>query len=240
MTYQSNHEIAARRAVEIIKEEKALNIEDIKGAKQYLHNTSRNAMQDMAMLQQHGAGVTKIIAGTGITITGTSSVTGLGDVTISSSGSVGGSDTQVQFNDNGSLNGDSNFTFDKSAGGSFFLETPDASVGNNGGNAEIDGGTSGDGRAGASMVMSGATNAGAGGSAFMQGGSGGSNADGDVVLGLGNTSTTRNGNFVYIPASGGTPTGTPTSHAGLVAITYDTGANKLWIYNGSWKFVQLS
>lgn len=58
-----------------------------------------------------GGLVTSIIAGTSITI---SPASGVGDVTINSSGgggTPGGSNTQVQYNNSGSFGGNSNFTF---------------------------------------------------------------------------------------------------------------------------------
>ncbi len=59
-------------------------------------------------------GVTCIVAGTNVTISPTS---GLGVVTINSTGggggSPGGSNTQIQFNDGGTFGADADFTFDK-------------------------------------------------------------------------------------------------------------------------------
>jgi hypothetical protein len=54
-------------------------------------------------------GVHGIIAGTGIT----TSVDGNGNVTINSTGSPGGSDTQIQFNDGGVFGGDAGLTYNK-------------------------------------------------------------------------------------------------------------------------------
>ena len=65
------------------------------------------------------AGVGKIIAGDNITIT-SSNGDGTGNVTINStgggSGTPGGSNTQIQFNDAGSFGGNSSFTFNKTTG----------------------------------------------------------------------------------------------------------------------------
>jgi hypothetical protein len=41
--------------------------------------------------------------------------------------------------------------------------------------------------------------------------------------------------FLYIPTCSGTPTGTPTSFTGKVALVYDTSAHQFWIYDGAWK-----
>jgi hypothetical protein len=39
----------------------------------------------------------------------------------------------------------------------------------------------------------------------------------------------------------GTPSGTPSaSYTGRVPMVYDTAANKLWIYNGSWRSATLT
>lgn len=64
-----------------------------------------------------GGGVSQLIAGTNITLSPTN---GLGTVTINSSGgsgSPGGSNTQVQYNNSSSFGGSSNFTFNNSTGG---------------------------------------------------------------------------------------------------------------------------
>lgn len=50
-------------------------------------------------------------------------------------------------------------------------------------------------------------------------------------------STTATDGFLYIPSCNGTPTGVPTAFTGRNAVVYDTSANKIWIYNGSWRGV---
>jgi hypothetical protein len=63
----------------------------------------------------------------------------------------------------------------------------------------------------------------------------------NTVLGsLAALATNATNGFVYIPTQAGAPTGTPTSFAGKVAMTYDTTNNKLYIYNGAWKSVTLA
>lgn len=91
--------------------------------------------------------VTKIIAGTNVTISPT---TGIGDVTVNSSGGGGGSpggiDKDVQFNDSGSFGGSQHLTFDKitnilsvqeidsfDAADGLTLKTLDGTVGTGGG-----------------------------------------------------------------------------------------------------------
>ena len=49
------------------------------------------------------------------------------------------------------------------------------------------------------------------------------------------TSTSANDGFLYIPTCAGTPTGTPTTYTGRVAMIFDTTNSKLYIYSGSWK-----
>jgi len=59
---------------------------------------------------------TRIIAGTGISLSSTGVDTGTGDVTITATGgggTPGGSTTQIQFNDAGAFGGDADFTWDK-------------------------------------------------------------------------------------------------------------------------------
>lgn len=48
-------------------------------------------------------------------------------------------------------------------------------------------------------------------------------------------STAATDGFLYIPTCAGTPTGTPTTQTGTVALVYDTTNNKFYIYNGAWK-----
>ena len=86
-----------------------------------------------------GGLVTQIVAGTNVTISPT---TGIGVVTVNSSGgsgSPGGNNTDIQFNDSGSFGGQDSFTFNKSTN---VVTLDDGSVsGFDGG--QITGGTSG-------------------------------------------------------------------------------------------------
>lgn len=70
----------------------------------------------------------------------------------------------------------------------------------------------------------------------------GFNFDGNSVAIGGTTAlaTTATNGFMYIPVISGTPTGTPDSKSGRVAICFDSTNNKLWAYNGSWKSSTLS
>jgi hypothetical protein len=49
------------------------------------------------------------------------------------------------------------------------------------------------------------------------------------------TATNANDGFLYIPTCAGTPTGTPTTYTGRVALIYDTTNNKMYVYNTAWK-----
>lgn len=66
--------------------------------------------------------------------------------------------------------------------------------------------------------------------------------DGSILLnGSGSAlATNATTGFTYIPSCAGTPTGTPTSYSGAVALVYDTTNNKLYAYNGAWKGVTLA
>lgn len=74
---------------------------------------------------------------------------------------------------------------------------------------------------------------GAGGTIALQGGVGGAGgSDGNVKVGRGTTSTTRAGDFLFIPTSAGVPTGTPTDViAGWAPIVYDTTGHVLYTYS---------
>jgi len=59
---------------------------------------------------------------------------------------------------------------------------------------------------------------------------------GNTVLGeTAALATNATDGFTYIPTCAGTPTGTPTSYTGKVAMVYDTTNNKFYIYNSGWK-----
>lgn len=47
--------------------------------------------------------------------------------------------------------------------------------------------------------------------------------------------TTATDGFLYIPTCSGTPTGTPTTFTGRIAMIYDTSAHQFWFYDGGWK-----
>jgi hypothetical protein len=64
---------------------------------------------------------------------------------------------------------------------------------------------------------------------------------GSVIVGKAAKSTTATDGFLYVPTCAGTPTGTPTAHAGTVPMIVDSSGNKVWYYvGGSWKFTALS
>lgn len=49
--------------------------------------------------------------------------------------------------------------------------------------------------------------------------------------------TNATAGFLYLPTCAGTPTGVPATETGTAAAVYDTTANKIWVYNGSWRGV---
>lgn len=52
--------------------------------------------------------------------------------------------------------------------------------------------------------------------------------------------TTATDGFMYIANCAGTPTGVPTAFTGSTPMVYDTSANKIWAYNGSWRGVAVA
>lgn len=60
---------------------------------------------------------------------------------------------------------------------------------------------------------------------------------GNVIINTGAVATNATNGFLYIETCAGTPTGVPTGYTGRVPIVYDTSANKIWFYNGSWRGV---
>lgn len=46
--------------------------------------------------------------------------------------------------------------------------------------------------------------------------------------------------FFYIPSAAGAPSGTPTTISGRLPLYYDTTNNRLYVYNGGWKYTQLA
>ena len=79
------------------------------------------------------------------------------------------------------------------------------------------------------------TTAGAGGAGYFA-----INANTDVVVGAAAISTSATQGFLFIETCAGTPTGVPTTYTGRAPIVYDTSANKIWFYNGSWRSVAVT
>ena len=63
------------------------------------------------------------------------------------------------------------------------------------------------------------------------------NSTAGVVCANAALATTATTGFLYVPTCAGTPTGVPVTETGTVAMIYDTTANKIWFYNGSWRGV---
>ena len=56
-----------------------------------------------------------------------------------------------------------------------------------------------------------------------------------VVGGDGNAiATDASDGFLYLPTCAGTPTGTPTTRTGYVAVVFDSTNDKLYVYDGAW------
>ena len=93
---------------------KWLQVNSSTGSFEFLNATQRAIFpsQISGSLQRTSAGLSYLVAGTGISIASASN----GQVTITSTGAVGagGSNTQVQFNDSGTLNGDDGLVYNKS------------------------------------------------------------------------------------------------------------------------------
>jgi len=64
-------------------------------------------------------------------------------------------------------------------------------------------------------------------------------SNGNVVVGDGSglLATTATSGFLWIRATNGTPTGNPGTFTGSYPMVYDSSANKIWVYNGSWRGV---
>jgi hypothetical protein len=62
----------------------------------------------------------------------------------------------------------------------------------------------------------------------------------NVMIGSASLVTDATDGFLHIRGGGGTPTGVPTNYAGRYPLYYDSGADKLWIYNGSWRGVAVT
>ena len=57
----------------------------------------------------------------------------------------------------------------------------------------------------------------------------------NLVVGDAALATNATGGFLFIPSCAGTPTGTPTTYTGRIAMVYDSTNDYLYVYNGSWK-----
>lgn len=61
------------------------------------------------------------------------------------------------------------------------------------------------------------------------------NAPGSAVVGSAAIATSATDGFLYIPTCAGTPTGTPTTFTGRIAMVYDTTNHQFWFYDSGWK-----
>lgn len=62
--------------------------------------------------------------------------------------------------------------------------------------------------------------------------------NGNIVVGDGVNElvTSTSTGFLYIPSVNGIPTGTPTSYSAAVPFVYNRAADKIGVFNGTWKF----
>jgi hypothetical protein len=66
-------------------------------------------------------------------------------------------------------------------------------------------------------------------------------ANGDIVPGTGVLATTATFGWTWLMGTAGTPTGVPaTTATGRYPMVYDSSANKIWVYNGSWRGVAVT
>lgn len=182
------------------------------------------------------------------------------------SGSPGGSNNELQFNDSGSFGGTTFIEYSASVpsfsspgivsqtatntddpGSSFGIAAGDGNGIGDGGNIGIKGGEGGitNGAGGGVTVIGGSSTNSVGGDVFIEPGMGITN-QGDVFLGAtGPISTTATTGFLLIPYSSGTMTSLPAGifKGNYIPIIYDKTNNKLLAYNSnssSWKSVTLT
>lgn len=63
---------------------------------------------------------------------------------------------------------------------------------------------------------------------------------GSLVVGNLELAQAATDGFLYIPMMNGAPSGTPTTQSNTVPIVYDYANNRIYIYNGAWKYVALT
>lgn len=62
-----------------------------------------------------------------------------------------------------------------------------------------------------------------------------------LVIGSAAVATNATGPFLWVNSCAGTPTGVPSgSFTGRFPVLYDSSANKIWVYNGSWRGVAVT
>lgn len=66
------------------------------------------------------------------------------------------------------------------------------------------------------------------------------NGAGSCILGNAAIATNATDGFLYVVGCAGTPTGAPTAATGRYPLVYDSSANKIWVYNGSWRGVAVT
>jgi hypothetical protein len=63
---------------------------------------------------------------------------------------------------------------------------------------------------------------------------------GNVVVGNAALATNATNGFLYVPTCAGIPTGVPTSFTGRAATVLDTTNNRIYFYNGAWRYATLT
>lgn len=165
-----------------------------------------------------------------------------------------GVQNSVQFNNGGALAGAGLLLLQDAS--NEYLHTPDtsdgttplaiviytgnASAGGDGADALLEAGSTTSGAAGRVFLYAGNSDTQKGGNVVLNSGAGNAaTAKGDFLFAPGGSSpqiaTASTSGFVYIPNMNGTPTGVPAQGSSTyIPMVFDTSANRLWIYNGSW------
>lgn len=175
---------------------------------------------------------------------------------------IGGSNTEIQFNNAGALGGDPNLTWDSADvtltvgvaddigavnvlidGGDAIITTPDTNGGSITASSSLlleTGSSAGTDSSGSIGIYTAPLGVGSGGGGSIEIIAAGGLEDTSVNA---NTiATTATKGFVYIPKCAGIPTGVPTraGTSGGVPMVFDSTNNKLYVYKSGWKGVTLT
>lgn len=146
------------------------------------------------------------------------------NLTGGSSSAPAGTDTQVQFNDDGAFGGDTGLTFNKTTdaltaggyvAGAGSVGSPSYSFSSDPNTGIYSSGADTVNISTAGVLRLTATNT------------------GNIVIGTAALLTTATDGFLYVPGMPGEPSGTPTTHTGRYPITFNSSHKKVHVYNGS-------